>query len=192
MKQIILILCIVLSVINGAAQVSDTIYGKVYSSISQGRPVGTISISEKGDNNIVFADSKGVFKLVPKTNKNVYPLVITADTYEPLEYQYKSEWTQRIRPKSIVLYAPCDKTDASIDWKNKEIKVYVFSGFGPFRKTRQDRRFQRKYRLKFIPFSRELNIECAKKYNDDIFLRLDLTYGFQWREKLRKDAIGFH
>ena len=180
-----------MSVFSGTAQVSDTIYGRIFSSITKERPAADILITEKGTGRIILADSLGEFKLVAKVKKDAYVLVIMAGYHDLLEYTYESEWTQRVGPKSIVVRAACNEKEFALDWKKKGVKPIIWRGFGRMNKSRQDKRFERKYKVKYVDLnSNHIPIECAERYNKGVFLRLDLKYGVSWRKKIRDGAIG--
>jgi len=193
MNQIIILLCIILSVFNGLAQVTDTIYGRVFSSITKERPAGDILITEKGTGRIILADSLGEFKLVPKVKKETYKLLIIAGYHDLLEYDYKSEWTQRSGPESIVVWAVCNKEEFAKNLKKKDVKPIIWYGFGRMDRdlSQEDKRFEKKYKVNYVDLNIiRIPIECAERFNRGVFLELDLKHGVSWRKKINYSVIG--
>jgi len=196
MKKILLISLIILSLLKtdfGYSQ-NDTIKGKVVSSISFKKPNGNIYILEKGTTNGTIADSLGFFTLITKKDRINYILEISVGNYDKLEYDYKSEWTKRKKPKSIVVSGKCkiNKKKAKQDWKNGEAKLYLFGGIAPIENSKKDEKFERKFKVKYLDFGCDAEIyECISEYNEYIFKILDIKFGQKMRKLIRKDIVGF-
>jgi len=175
-----------------AAQVKDTIHGRIISSITKKVPHGEIYILEKGTSNETIADSTGVFKLVPIKNKDEYLLNISVGAYETLTYNYNSEWTKRSKPKSIVVSADCSIFESLIgSGENRGLKLYIIGGIAPIANTKSDKRFEKKYKVKYYDFGCEPQVyECIKKYNERVFEVLNRLHGGDWRKKVRRDVVG--
>ncbi|WP_394420984.1 hypothetical protein [Tenacibaculum mesophilum] len=178
----------------GHSQSNDTIRGKIISSITRKKPVGEIVISEKGSTDFIKADSLDYFKFITKNKKSEYHLVIIAGDYDVQEFVFKSKWLNYKRPKHIVVNAKCrlNKEKASSDWKAGKAKLYLMSGITPIATTKKDKRFERKYGLKYYDFGCEARLpECLIDYNTRVFKNLDLTFGRKWRKNVRKEVIGY-
>lgn len=182
-----------MTVFSSTAQVSDTIYGRVFSSITKERPAGDILITEKGTGRTILADSLGEFKLVPKVKKDAYILVIMAGYHDLLEYQYEAEWAKRAGPKSIVVRTVCNEEQATLDWKKKDVKPIIWYGFGRMDRdiSQDDKRFEKKYKVKYVDLNIiRIPIECAERFNRGVFIELDLKHGVSWRKKINSSVIG--
>ena len=172
----------------------DTIKGKIYSSISKKTPKGTIYINEKGTYNGTIADEFGNFILLTEKKKEKYIIEIIAEGYPNLEYEYKSEWLNRKKPKSIVVSANCtiNRETAREDWKNGVPKLYLAGGIAPIGNSKEDFKFEKKFKIKYFELGCELEIhECIYEYNAFMFKVLDIKYGQNWRNMKRNDIIGF-
>ena len=172
---------------------SDTIKGKIFSSISLKKPKGNIYIFEKGTTNETIADSLGFFILIPKTKKDVYFLEISTGNYPNIIYEYKSLWSKRKNPKSIVIKGECeiDKEKAKKDWKNGTPKLYLNSGTVPIANSRKDKKFERRFKVEYFELGCEAKIhECISEYNEYIIKILDIKYGEKWRKMKRNEIVG--
>ena len=110
-----------------------------------------------------------------------------------MEYEYRSEWSKRKKPKSIVINAECDidKNKAAKDSKNKDLKLYIFGGIVPIMNSKKDLRFEKRFKLEYWDFGDEAKItECILSYNEWVFRYLDIKYGAVWRKKVRNDVVG--
>ena len=176
------------------SQTQDTIRGRVISSITKYEPNGTVYVIEKGTTNGTIADSLGLFELVPIKNREKYNLEISAGYYEKLDYEYKSEWTKRTKPKSIVVSANCDLGSVTKNYRKEGLKLYIIGGIVPIANSKSDNRFEKKYNLKYFDFGCEPKevYECIEKYNELAFRLLDIKYDGKWRRKVRKDVIGLN
>jgi hypothetical protein len=173
------------------SQIQDTIRGRVISSVTKYPPNGLVYVMEKGTTNGTIADSLGIFELIPKMDKKEYVLEISVGNYEKLEYAYKSEWTKKSNPKSIVVSATCNINSVSKDYKEDGFKLYIIGGIAPIANSKFDNRFEKRYGLKYYDFGCEPEVyECAEKYNRFVFKLLDLKYGGKWRKKVRNDVVG--
>jgi hypothetical protein len=172
---------------------NDTIRGKVFSSVSMKKPKGEIYIFEKGISNGTIADSLGIFKLVPKTKKENYLLEISVGNYPSKTYQYKSSWSKKKNPKSIVIEGKCEisKARAKKDWKTGTPKLYLNSGISPIVNSKKDRKFEKKYKIEYVELGCEGKIyECVTGYNFYIIKLLDIKYQRKWRKTKRKEIVG--
>jgi len=176
-----------------SAQVLDTIHGRIISSVTKEVPDGVIYIMEKGTSNGTLADSSGIFKLVPIKDKKEYILEISVGAYETLTYHYKSEWTERSRPKSIILSADCKMLESHFNTsENKGLKLYIIGGIAPVANTKFDRRFEKKYKIRYYDFGCEpIVYECIEKNNERVFEVLDRLHGNKWRKEVRNDVVGY-
>lgn len=191
MKFNLLIIFTVLISKVAVSQVQDTIRGRVISSITKYEPNGTVYVIEKGTTNGTIADSLGVFELVPLMDKEKYVLEITAGYYEKLEYEYKSEWTKRTKPKSIVVSADCDLDNVAKDMRKTGFKLYLMGGIAPIANSKSDNRFEKRYKVKYYDFGCDAVVyECVEKYNKRTIMFMDLKYDGKWRRKVRQDVIG--
>lgn len=178
---------------SGNAQLKDTIKGKVISSISFKRPKGNIYIIEKWNSNGTMADSLGNFTLIPLKEKSNYPIEISIGNYPKLEYVYKSDWTKRKNPKSIVIQGKCEitKETAKKDWKKEKAKLYIIGGIVPIENTRKDIKFERKFKVEYYDLGCNGKIyECLEDYNQYIFKLLDIKFNYKWRNLVRNDVVG--
>jgi hypothetical protein len=196
MKNKLLISLIIFSLlkINFGFSQNDTIKGKIVSSISLKKPNGTIYILEKGTTNGTLSDSLGIFKLITQNKKDSYILEISVGNYDKLEYEYKSEWKNWKKPKSIVVSGKCElnKEKAKQDWKNGIAKLYLFGGIAPIENSKKDDKFERKYNIKYQDFGCDAKIyECISEYNEYIFKILEIKFGDKMKKIIRKDIIGY-
>ena len=193
MKLKLLLIFILLTSEIALSQTQDTIRGRVISSVTRYEPNGTVYVTEKGTSNGTIADSLGVFELIPLMDKETYNLEISAGYYEKLDYEFKSEWTKRTKPKSIVVSADCDLKSVGKDWKKNGLKLYLMGGIAPIANSKSDKRFERKFRVKYYDFGCDAVVyECVEKYNRRTIRLLDLRYNGKWRKKVRKDVIGLN
>ena len=172
---------------------NDTIKGKIFSSVNMKKPKGDIYIFEKGTSNGIIADSLGMFNLIPKTKKESYFLEISVGNYPNIIYEYKSFWSKRKKPKSIVIEGKCEinKEKARKDWKNGTPKLYLNSGIAPVANSRKDERFEKKYKVKYVELGCEGKIyECISEYNFYIIKILDIEYQRKWRKTKREGIVG--
>jgi hypothetical protein len=196
MKNKFILLLIIFSLLKidfGFSQ-NNSIKGKVVSSISLKKPNVEIYIIEKGTTNGTLADSLGFFTLIPLKEKNNYSLEISVGSYDKLEYEYESEWTNWKKPKSIVVSGKCEinREKAKLDWKNGVAKLYLFGGIVPIGYSKKDDKFERKYKVKYQDFGCDTEIyECISEYNEYIFNILDIKFGEKMRKMIRKDIVGF-
>jgi len=172
---------------------NDTIQGRIFSSITMKKPKGDIYILEKGTSNGIIADSLGVFSLIFKAKKESYSLDILVENYPKKIYEYKNYWNKRKKPKSIVIEGKCEinKEKALKDWKNETPKLYLSSGVSPVTNSRKDKKFKKKYKVKYIELGCEGKIhECISEYNFRIIKNLDIKYQKKWRKKKREGIVG--
>lgn len=172
----------------------EVVRGKVFSPISLKKPKGDIYILEKGTSNIVKADTFGIFSLVPEEKKKSYVLEIIAGNYPITNFEYKSFWSGRKKPKSIVLKGKCkiDKEIARRDWLSGTAKLYLSSGIAPVVNYKKDKIFKRKYNIEYVDLGCDEEIyECISEYNFYIIKVLDIKYRRKWRKYKRKGIVGF-
>lgn len=172
---------------------NDTIKGKIFSSISMKKPKGDIYIYIKGTSNGTIADESGEFKLIPKTNMEIYLLEISVGNYPNIIYEYKSLWSKRKNPKSIVIEGKCEinKEKARKDWKNGTPKLYLNSGIVPIANTKADEKFEKKYNVEYVELGCDGKIyECVTEYNFYIIKVLDIQFREKWRKTKRKEIVG--
>lgn len=170
----------------------DTIRGKIISSITAKTPNNNVFIQEKNTNNIVTADNEGFFALVVDKGKHIYNLEINILGYKTFEYPYKEKWISRKLPKHIVVDANCTISSKK-DYKNNELKIFISKEIKPIIMTKQDKRFEKKYKIKYIEFKNELyNYDCVEEYHKKVFQILNIKYRDKWKKNIRKDVVAFN
>lgn len=192
-KYVILILFLAFLKVEFSYSQNDTIRGKIFSSINMKKPKGEIYIFEKGTSNIVTADSLGIFKLIPTVKRENYILEILAENYPNTIYEYKSSWSKRKKPKSIVVQAKCEinKEKARKDWKNGTPKLYLSSGISPIANSKKDEKFEKMFKVKYFELGCDAKIyECVSEYNQYIIKILDIQFGAKWRKLKRPEIVG--
>ena len=171
----------------------DTLKGKIISSISRDTPHNQAYILEKGTSNGTIADSLGFFTLIPEQRKEIYMLEIILSGYPTLDYKFDSKWTKLKNPKSIVLYSNCKINFASVvkDFKEDNLKLYISGGIAPIANSKKDKRFEKKYKVRYYDFGCEIqSYECLEEYNKVVFKLLDARHGSEWRDTVRKDVVS--
>ena len=192
-KFVIIILFLAFIKVEFSYSQKDTIRGKIFSSISMKKPKGEIYIFEKGTTNGIIADSLGSFSFIPKAKKESYFLEISAGNYPNIIYEYKSLWSKRKNPKSIVIEGKCEinKEKAVKDWRNGTPKLYLSSGIAPVGNSKKDNKFEKKYKVKYVELGCEGKIyECISEYNFYIIKILDIEYQGKWRKTKREQIVG--
>lgn len=191
MKKIMVLFLLCFNLTN--AQELLPIRGKIYSSVTRVKPMGMIYINLEGDDTNYRTNNKGEFTIYPKEKKDVYKLIIWAGTHELLHYDFKSEWLTRKHPKSIVVQSnfPASKTIAMEDFRKGQLQLYIQGERSPMKNSKEDNEFEKTYNVTYYELGSKIRTEDAVlDYNQRAFLILDLTYGKDWRKKVRKDVVG--
>ncbi len=190
MKKIALLFILTFHI--GFAQEILPIKGRIVSEVTSLRPLGDIDIYLE-DATPVEADENGEFFILPKKKQDRYILTIHAGFHKTLTYEYKSEWSTRKHPKSIVVYSniKASKEIARSNFKKGQLQLYIQGGIAPVMNSKKDDRFERKYQVIYY------ELECGGKteeaileYNKMAFFLLDLKHGKAWRSKAREDVVG--
>lgn len=192
MKKIALLLFFFSSLVS--AQEILPIKGRVVSEITGYRPIGVIDIYLE-DGSYIKADEKGHFQITPKQKKEVYKLTIYAGSHKVRNYEYKSEWTKRKHPKSIVVFSniKASKKIAMEDFRNGKLKLYIMGGIAPIANSKKDKRLEKKYNFKYYDLGCEAATEDAiLDYNERAIMILGLSHGQKWKKHVRKDIVGYN
>lgn len=174
---------------------TDTIKGKIISSVSKFSPHETVFIFEKGTSNGTIANSNGIFTLIPLQQLKTYNLEIKAEGYPTLDYQYQSSWCSRERPKSIVINAKCtiNRKKAKQDFKSQTMKLYLGGGIAPVTLSPKDKNFEKEFKITYVQLGCESTIyECTAEYNHFIIRILTIKYGEKWQKTKRNDIVGLN
>lgn len=185
-----------LFVTNCFSQSLDTIHGRLFRYEGLIKQFGEIYMSEKGSFDKVIVDRGGYFKFVPNRKDSVYTLVFSISNLASEEYKFKSEWSKRRKPKSIIINVDCviSKKAAELDWKNNKATLIYYS---QDKISRRDRKFEKKFNVKYFTLSPLANeapyisgYRCAKIYNKQILHQMSLIYGDKFKRIIRKDVLG--
>lgn len=81
---------------------------------------------------------------------------------------------------------------ALVDIELKKPRLMIIGGIAPIYYTNQDK-IEKKYKFKYYEYGDLINVpeEFIEQYNKIIFEYLDSTFGNKWRDKIRKDVVGF-
>jgi hypothetical protein len=137
------------------------------------------------------ADKNGIF-VIDNLTKGEYKLSIRKHGFHTTDTVIVIEESS-IDSLMFTLKATCsfDKERAENDIKISEIKVLLIGGIAPIANSKQDNRFEKKYRVKYYDFGCIAdNYDCIEDYNKVIFKYLDSNFGKTWRKTIRNDVIG--
>lgn len=96
---------------------------------------------------------------------------------------------------NLTFYANIDcevnRVAALKDIEENRIKLLIIGSIAPMANTYHDNTFEKKYNLKYYDYGDTPPLfDCVRIYNEVIFEFLDLKYGEEWRNSVRKDVEG--
>lgn len=171
-----------------------TIIGKVISEISGEVPISDIYVQELiTKQSFIITESLGKFELEHlEPNKN-YTIEILALGYDKQQFQiYLKEGINEVE---FELKASCEYNAerAEIEWNNGKAKLLLIGSIAPIANSPSDKRFEKKFKIKYHDFGCSPPIEaCVKSYNERIFELMDEEYGKVWRKEVRSDVEFFN
>ena len=166
------------------------IIGKVISEISGEAPITDIYVQELITKQaLIMADSLGKFEFKHLEPNKKYVVEITALGYKTQRFEtYLKEGVNEIE---FELKAKCkyNAERAEMEWNKGKAKLLLIGSIIPIANTLSDKKFERKYKIKYYDFGcTPPMLECVKSYNERIFELMDKEYGNAWRRKVRSDV----
>ncbi len=192
LKKVLLRLTLIL--VCGISYSQVEINGYVKSSITNLRSISDIYIEQLGIEKpylerTTMADSNGFFRIENLESNRLYKIKLSAYGYEDQVFEVKTD--NGITETTLTLEAGCkySKEQAVKDWKKGKPKLLLIGSVAPIVNSSADKRFEKKYGIKYLDFGCTPPIEeCIKIYNEQIFELMDKKYGTEWRKKARSDV----
>lgn len=189
MKKFIFLILNLLTIINLNAQIK--LNGKIISAKTKLKPGEEIMISVKETKEKTFTDSLGNFTLLNLNKNRHYSLELSSQIYGKVYIEFETQSDNEIK-KTFEVVANCDfdSETAKNDWKNKSAKLYLIGSIAPIANSKNDKKFEKKYNLKYFDFGcTPAPLECIIEYNKEILKLLELEYAEEWKTEIRKDVI---
>lgn len=189
MKKFIFLILNLLTIINLNAQVK--LEGKIISAKTKLNPSEEIVITVKETKEIVFTDSLGNFTLSKLDKNRRYSIELTSFLYGKVNIEFETQSNNQIQ-KTFEVDANCDfdSETARSEWKNKTAKLYLIGSIAPIANSKNDKKFEKKYNLKYFDFGcTPAPLECIIEYNKQILRLMEMEYGEKWKKKIRKDVV---
>ncbi|GGC85800.1 hypothetical protein GCM10011508_11340 [Flavobacterium lutivivi] len=189
MKKFIFLILNLLTIINLNAQVK--LEGKIISAKTKLNPSEEIVITVKETKEIVFTDSLGNFTLSKLDKNRRYSIELTSFLYGKVNIEFETQSNNQIQ-KTFEVDANCDfdSETARSEWKNKTAKLYLIGSIAPIANSKNDKKFEKKYNLKYFDFGcTPAPLECIIEYNKQILRLMEMEYGEKWKKEIRKDVV---
>ncbi|NLR95141.1 FEKKY domain-containing protein [Flammeovirga agarivorans] len=172
----------------------SVIQGYVKSSLTDLRPITDVYVEIVNIDNPILeiatmADRNGFYKLTDLKLGKTYILKVSAFGYANQQFEIKTD--SDITKSDLTIEVSCEysKEHADTDWKNNKAKLLLVGSIAPLANTRADKKFEKKYGVKYYDFGCvPTDFECIKIYNERIFELMDSEFGYKWRDKVRKDV----
>ena len=178
-----------MTIINLNAQVK--LEGKIISAKTKLNPSEEIVITVKETKEIVFTDSLGNFTLSKLDKNRRYSIELTSFLYGKVNIEFETQSNNQIQ-KTFEVDANCDfdSETARSEWKNKTAKLYLIGSIAPIANSKNDKKFEKKYNLKYFDFGcTPAPLECIIEYNKQILRLMEMEYGEKWKKEIRKDVV---
>lgn len=189
MKKFIFLILNLLTIINFNAQVK--LEGKIISAKTKLNPSEEIVITVRETKEIVFTDSLGNFTLSKLDKNRRYSIELTSFLYGKVNIEFETQSNNQIQ-KTFEVDANCDfdSETARSEWKNKTAKLYLIGSIAPIANSKNDKKFEKKYNLKYFDFGcTPAPLECIIEYNKQILRLMEMEYGEEWKKEIRKDVV---
>lgn len=189
MKKLIFLILNILTIINLNAQIK--LDGKIISAKTKLNPSEEIMIIVKETKEKTFTDSLGNFTLLNLNKNKHYSLELRSHIYGEINIEFETQSDNQIlKTFEIVTNCDFDSETAKSDWKNKSAKLYLIGSIAPIANSKNDKKFEKKYNLKYFDFGcTPATLECIIEYNKEILKLLELEYDEEWKTEIRKDVI---
>lgn len=189
MKKLIFLILNILTIINLNAQIK--LDGKIISAKTKLNPSEEIMIIVKETKEKTFTDSLGNFTLLNLNKNKHYSLELRSHIYGEINIEFETQSdNQIVKTFEIVTNCDFDSETAKSDWKNKSAKLYLIGSIAPIANSKNDKKFEKKYNLKYFDFGcTPAPLECIIEYNKEILKLLELEYDEEWKTEIRKDVI---
>jgi len=189
MKKFIFLILNLLTIVSLNAQVK--LNGKIISAKTKQKPSEEIVITVKETKEIAFTDSLGNFTLSKLDKNRRYSLELKSFLYGKVSIEFETQSDNQIQ-KTFEVVANCDfdSETAKREWKNKSAKLYLIGSIAPIANSKNDKKFEKKYNLKYFDFGcTPAPFECIIEYNKEIMKLMELEYGEEWKKEIRKDVV---
>lgn len=189
MKKFIFLILNVLTFISLNAQVK--LDGKIISAKTKLKPSEEIVITVKETKEIAFTDSLGNFNLSKLDKNRRYSLELMSFLYGKVNIEIETQSDNQMQ-KTFEVVANCDfdSETAKSEWKNKSGKLYLIGSITPIANSKNDKKFEKKYNLKYFDFGcMPAPLECIIEYNKEIIKLMEMEYGEEWKKEIRKDVV---
>jgi hypothetical protein len=165
--------------------------GKIISAKTKLNPSEEIMIIVKETKEKTFTDSLGNFTLLNLNKNKHYSLELRSHIYGEINIEFETQSdNQIVKTFEIVTNCDFDSETAKSDWKNKSAKLYLIGSIAPIANSKNDKKFEKKYNLKYFDFGCTPDLlECIIEYNKEILKLLELEYDEEWKTEIRKDVI---
>ncbi|WP_291274423.1 hypothetical protein [Flavobacterium sp.] len=189
MKKFIFLFLNLLTIIHVNAQVK--LDGNIISAKTKLKPSEEIMIIVKETNEKAFTDSLGNFTLLKLDKNRRYSLELMSFLYGKVNMEFETQSDNQII-KTFEVLANCDfdSETAKREWKNKSAKLYLIGSIAPIANSKNDKKFEKKYNLKYFDFGcTPAPLECIIEYNKEVLKLIELEYGEEWKKEIRKDVV---
>ncbi len=189
MKKFIFLFLNLLTIIYVNAQVK--LDGNIISAKTKLKPSEEIMIIVKETNEKAFTDSLGNFTLLKLDKNKRYSLELMSFLYGKVNMKFETQSdNQIIKTFEVVANCDFDSETAKREWKNKSAKLYLIGSIAPIANSKNDKKFEKKYNLKYFDFGcTPAPLECIIEYNKEILKIIEMEYGEEWKKEIRKDVV---